>query len=44
MLDCPARMNTLSGLAEESGERAHSNAAVRKTVGFIFIYRLEFSF
>jgi hypothetical protein len=36
-------MNTLSGLAKEAEGMAHSNAAVRMTVGFIFIYWLEVS-
>jgi hypothetical protein len=44
MLDCPARMKTLIGLAKEIGERTHSSAAVRITVGFIVIDSLVFSF
>jgi hypothetical protein len=35
MLDCPARMNTLSGLAYDSGEKTQSSAAARILVGFI---------
>jgi hypothetical protein len=37
MLDCPARMNTLSGLAKENGERTHRSAAVRIGAGLIVI-------
>jgi hypothetical protein len=44
MLDWPARMKTLSGLAEEIGERTHSSAAVRIAVGFIVIESLVFRF
>ena len=35
MLDWPAKMNTLSGLAKAVGERAQSSAAVRIAVGFM---------
>jgi hypothetical protein len=44
MLDCPARMKTLIGLAWESGDRTHSRAAVRIAVGFIVIDSLVFIF
>jgi hypothetical protein len=37
-------MKTLSGLAWEIGERTHSSAAVRITVGFIIIDSLAFIF
>ena len=38
MLDWPARMKTLIGLAKEAGERRHSSAAVRIAVGFIVFF------
>ena len=44
MLDWPARMKTLIGAAKEFGERPHSSARVRITVGFIFIDSLVFRF
>ena len=44
MLDWPAKINTLSGLAKEVGERTHSSAAVRNAVGFMGIVSLEVSF
>jgi hypothetical protein len=34
-------MNTLIGLAKEIGDRTHSSAAVRITVGFIVILFVE---
>jgi hypothetical protein len=44
MLDWPARMKTLIGLAKEIGERAHSSPAVRIAVGFMVNYLLVFRF
>jgi FtsH-binding integral membrane protein len=44
MLDCPARMKTLIGLAKELGERTHSRAALRIAVGFIVIFLLVLRF
>jgi hypothetical protein len=38
MLDWPARMKTLRGLAEEDKEEMHSSDAVRMTFDFIVVY------
>jgi hypothetical protein len=44
MLDWPAKINTLRGLAKERGDRAHNNDAIRIIVGFNIVYGLNFSF